>query len=98
MSGNTFNISTCGKCKYKSGETGIRTLGTLAGTPVFKTGLDLTQPLTQPGVTKKDHIRGARIGAELSGASFLGAASSFWFQRCPNFPVNIRFPLLENMP
>ncbi len=28
---------------YQSGETGIRTLGTRKGTPVFKTGLDSTQ-------------------------------------------------------
>ena len=28
---------------YRSVETGIRTLGTREGTPVFKTGLDLTQ-------------------------------------------------------
>ena len=27
---------------YRSGETGIRTLGTLAGTPVFKTGACVT--------------------------------------------------------
>lgn len=27
---------------YRSGETGMRTLGTLAGTPVFKTGAGVT--------------------------------------------------------
>ncbi len=60
-----------------SGETGIRTLGTLAGTPVFKTGLHFSQTPTQPRVTQNHHIRGARIGAELSGASLLGPGYSF---------------------
>ncbi len=35
---NTAFFNAC-----RSGEAGIRTLGTLVGTPVFKTGLDLTQ-------------------------------------------------------
>jgi hypothetical protein len=75
----------------------MRTLGTRKGTPVFKTGLHFSQTPTQPGVTQNHHNRGARIGAELSGASLLGPGAFFWYQRRTGFPVNICFPLLENV-
>jgi hypothetical protein len=81
----------------ESGETGIRTLGTLAGTPVFKTGFDLTQPPTQTSVMQKDDIRGARIGAELSGGRFLGRHHPPIANEVQMFPVKPRFPFLENM-
>ena len=47
---------------YRSGETGIRTLGTREGTPVFKTGLYLTQLPTWTRVAIKTCCWGADHG------------------------------------
>ncbi len=69
----------CVLSDYQSGETGIRTLGTRKGTPVFKTGLDSTQLPMECRVTPPYHSGGARIGAEFSGRRFWVRQSHLYY-------------------